>query len=253
LIHWIFFDIGNVLFVDEPIIVMHWLGLHDAIRDSGHQISFEPLMERRETLVRKNQDHVPYVTLGHESLGEEGWAEVQERNRRKFQQDHFAYNFMMEGAEAVLRNLSTSYKLGVAANKPKICRKALATAGLLDYFSVVEISAERNLSKPDPRFFKSLLAEADCMPAEAIMIGDRIDNDIAPAKGLGMHSIWFDLDPVAHGSVAISDREKVFIDSLSSVPSRGTGHPGEEIAPDATVTSLAQILDAIERIPHDRD
>ncbi len=210
-------------------------------------------MERRETLVRKNQDRVPYVTLGHEFLGEEGWAEVQERNRRKIQQDYFAYNYAIEGAEAVLRNLSTSYKLGVAANQPKICRQALETAGLLGYFSVVGISAERNLSKPDPRFFKGLLAEADCMPAEAIMIGDRIDNDIAPAKRLGMCSIWFDLDPVAHGYVAKSDREKVYIESLSRAPSRGTGHPGEEIEPDATVTSLAQILDAVERIPHDRD
>ena len=30
----------------------------------------------------------------------------------------------------------------------------------------------------------------DCDPNEAIMIGDRLDNDIIPAKKLGMKTIW---------------------------------------------------------------
>ena len=31
---------------------------------------------------------------------------------------------------------------------------------------------------------------ANCTPREAVMIGDRIDNDILPAKALGMHTVW---------------------------------------------------------------
>ena len=138
MIRWIFFDIGNVLFVDEPFTAMQWQALHDAILSSGQQISFEALMGRRETLVSQNQDAKPHVSLGREFLGEEGWAELQECGQRKLGEDYFAYNYVIEGAEAVLRNLSTSYKLGVAANQPKICRLALETAGLLDYFSVVK-------------------------------------------------------------------------------------------------------------------
>lgn len=31
---------------------------------------------------------------------------------------------------------------------------------------------------------------AKCKPENAVMIGDRIDNDIVPAKQLGMKTIW---------------------------------------------------------------
>ena len=31
---------------------------------------------------------------------------------------------------------------------------------------------------------------ADCSPENAVMIGDRIDNDIEPANKLGMKTIW---------------------------------------------------------------
>jgi len=34
------------------------------------------------------------------------------------------------------------------------------------------------------------LERAGCKPEEAVMIGDRIDNDIVPAKSLGMRTVW---------------------------------------------------------------
>ena len=34
------------------------------------------------------------------------------------------------------------------------------------------------------------ISRADCPPENAVMIGDRIDNDIEPANKLGMKTIW---------------------------------------------------------------
>ena len=34
------------------------------------------------------------------------------------------------------------------------------------------------------------LTQAGCNVEHAMMIGDRLDNDIAPANRLGMHSVW---------------------------------------------------------------
>lgn len=34
------------------------------------------------------------------------------------------------------------------------------------------------------------LKRAECSPQNAIMVGDRLDNDIAPANILGMKTIW---------------------------------------------------------------
>ena len=51
-------------------------------------------------------------------------------------------------------------------------------------------SAEEGLEKPDPRIFQLALSRAGCLPQRAVMIGDRLDNDIAPAKRLGFKTIW---------------------------------------------------------------
>jgi len=53
------------------------------------------------------------------------------------------------------------------------------------------MSGGTGLSKPDPRAFQAALEALGATPAECIMVGDRIDNDIAPAKALGMAAILF--------------------------------------------------------------
>ncbi len=49
---------------------------------------------------------------------------------------------------------------------------------------------KRGVAKPDRRIFEIALERGNCKPFEAVMIGDRIDNDIVPARLLGMHTIW---------------------------------------------------------------
>ena len=47
-----------------------------------------------------------------------------------------------------------------------------------------------DLSKPDLTIFEYALEKAGISPQEAIYVGDRIDNDMIPAKKLGMTTIW---------------------------------------------------------------
>ena len=51
-------------------------------------------------------------------------------------------------------------------------------------------SAEAGCAKPDLRIFTMALDKAGCEPSEAVMVGDRLDNDIIPAKKLGMKTVW---------------------------------------------------------------
>ncbi len=46
------------------------------------------------------------------------------------------------------------------------------------------------MSKPDKRIFEKAFELAGCLPTESVMVGDRLDNDIKPAKSLGMKTIW---------------------------------------------------------------
>lgn len=38
--------------------------------------------------------------------------------------------------------------------------------------------------------FAKALELADCQPHNSVMVGDRLDNDIRPAKALGMKTVW---------------------------------------------------------------
>lgn len=58
------------------------------------------------------------------------------------------------------------------------------------FFDIVITSAECGCAKPDLKIFKMALEQANCTTDECVMIGDRIDNDIAPAKQLGMKTVW---------------------------------------------------------------
>ena len=89
----------------------------------------------------------------------------------------------------VLKTLCQKYSLGVIANQTQGLQKRLEEWDIAAYFSVVASSWEVNASKPDPAIFRYALAQANCAPEHALMIGDRLDNDIYPAKALGMKTL----------------------------------------------------------------
>jgi HAD superfamily hydrolase (TIGR01549 family) len=81
--------------------------------------------------------------------------------------------------------------LGIVANQPEKARERLARAGIGDCFDYHGLSGLTGFSKPDPRAFLAAAEKLGVPPAACIMVGDRIDNDIAPAKALGMAAILF--------------------------------------------------------------
>lgn len=93
-------------------------------------------------------------------------------------------------APRVLKRLSQRYALGVIANQARGLEERLTEWGIRPYFSVVASSWEAGVLKPDPALFRFALSQAACAPQQAAMIGDRLDNDVYPAKALGMKTVW---------------------------------------------------------------
>ncbi|MBJ6744912.1 HAD family hydrolase [Streptococcus sp. 121] len=91
--------------------------------------------------------------------------------------------------------LYQKYKLGIIANQDFGTEKRLAAFGFRQYFDIVIASAEKGISKPNLRIFQIALNRANCKPESAIMIGDRIDNDIVPANKIGMKTVWIKQGP----------------------------------------------------------
>ena len=103
---------------------------------------------------------------------------------------HHELETMYEEAPKVLETLSKKYELGVIANQLDGLKERLESFGILQYFKYIISSWDVKVMKPDIRIFEYALKTANCQPQEAVMIGDRIDNDTAPAQSLGMKGVW---------------------------------------------------------------
>ena len=128
-------------------------------------------------------------------------------------------------AEEALRVLAGRYSLGVIANQADGLRERLEEWGFGRYLSLVVSSWEAGVMKPDPAIFRLALEQAGCRPREAVMVGDRLDNDVFPAKSLGMAAVW-----VRRGFGALQRPRSA------------------AYAPDAAVESLAELPEAIRII-----
>jgi HAD superfamily hydrolase (TIGR01549 family) len=96
------------------------------------------------------------------------------------------------GIPELLAKLSSDgMLLGLAANQPTEALRNMERYGILKYFTYQEVSGSIKLRKPDPRLLLHACEGLGVEPQEAIMVGDRIDNDIVPARMLGMAAIRF--------------------------------------------------------------
>ena len=93
-------------------------------------------------------------------------------------------------APRVLETLARKYTLGVIANQTDGLQERLRDFGIAKYFTHIVSSWDAGIMKPDVRLYEYALREANCSPQCACMIGDRLDNDIAPAKATGMKTVW---------------------------------------------------------------
>jgi HAD superfamily hydrolase (TIGR01509 family) len=94
------------------------------------------------------------------------------------------------GIPELLRRLhSEGLLLGLAANQPPRALADLDRLGLGGLFRHRELTANHGYRKPDVRLFLRACEDLGVAPGECIMVGDRIDNDIAPARLLGMATV----------------------------------------------------------------
>lgn len=170
-IKWLFFDVGSTL-IDETECYNH--RIRDAIE--GTNITFEQFNEKRIFFAKQNLKG-DIEALKFFGLTKTPWH----------REDEIPY----EEAEHVLKTLyDKGYNIGIIANQSFGTEKRLEDWGLLKYIKLVVASAEEEVAKPDKEIFLRALSRAECLPENAVMIGDRIDNDIEPANKLGMKTIW---------------------------------------------------------------
>lgn len=181
---WLFFDLGSTL-IDESACAE--FRVRETLKQPG--APDKEVFERRMTELAK-QNKLPYKdTVKEYGLEIIKWPKHLEK--------------LYEEVPDLLKSLKSRYKIGTIANQSLGTEQRLKEFGIRQYFDLIVSSAEEGLEKPDPRIFLLALDRAGCRPEESYMIGDRLDNDIEPASGLGMNTIWVRQGSFAYGNVKL--------------------------------------------------
>ncbi len=168
-IEWLFFDVGSTLVnEDKPFL------------DRLHKIA-EAVNEPFETIQGKVLQLYKGKKKGERVLIEEYGLE---RPRWRTEDEE-----LFPGAYECLEQLSKKYKIGIIANQVPGTAARLEKHGVLKFIDLVIASAEEGVEKPDRKIFELALSRANVKPENAVMIGDRVDNDIVPAKKMGMKTV----------------------------------------------------------------
>lgn len=77
--------------------------------------------------------------------------------------------------------------VGIAGNQPAGAEAELRASGFEADF--IASSAEWGVSKPSPEFFSRVIESSRTSPEHIVYVGDRLDNDVLPARAAGMQTI----------------------------------------------------------------
>ena len=196
---WLFFDIGSTLINEEKAYQDR---IEQAIAETN--LTYDTFYQRMLVLFQEGLKG-DLIALQEYSLERPKWKSELE--------------ILYPDAKIVLETLHNRYKIGVIANQLPNLEKRLENFGIRQWIDLIISSADCGFSKPSSKIFQLALQQTSCSASSATMIGDRLDNDIAPAKALGMKTIW-----IKQGFSAYSPIQS----------------PSEE--PDFTVNSLSDLL-----------
>jgi len=94
----------------------------------------------------------------------------------------------------------------------------LGRDGILDLLDARIYTSDLEHVKPHPDAFGALLDAVDVEPGRAVFVGDRLHDDIAGAKAVGMRAVWLRNDVV----------------------------PSYDVEPDAAITDLTELVDVVD-------
>lgn len=115
---------------------------------------------------------------------------------------------------------AAGYRTGVDGNHFADFANALRQMNVpLDF---VGSSEEWGVEKPSPEFFAHIVRISGALPAEIAYVGDRLDNDVLPAREAGMVSVFLPRGPwgLIHARRPEVAQAHIRIDSLAELAER---------------------------------
>jgi len=225
---WLFIDIGGPILDDGPLFDYLAAALRGILVAQGCQITGDRFQEAMELGWRQGASSTLDFIIHHFTSTDQAYRRAQEAYWQVFRGlsdgEYRRFQILRPGVPESLKILSQRYRLATLSNNIVRVKELLEELDIARFFKISGISEEIGISKPDPRLFQFVLRQADCLPEEAMMVGDRMDNDIQPAQKLGLKT--------AH----------VLLES-----NFGSVSPGlNRVVPDLEVSSLRELAQTLQ-------
>ncbi|MGX7394556.1 HAD family hydrolase [Carnobacterium mobile] len=174
---WFFFDVGETL-IDETSSYDHYFELcTNELKKASITISPKEYRALIEEQYAKNGTRPLYTIWKSFNTGlpQPKWEHYNEK--------------LYDGVLPTLSLLKKDYHLGIIANQSKNLDLRLKNLDIDRYFDLIISSSDVGIKKPDAKIFELALKKASIDSHHAVYVGDRVDNDIIPAKQLGFITV----------------------------------------------------------------
>ena len=191
MLEWIFLDVGNVLLDEDPLTYLSFRRHVEAVLRAQPGSTFRDLLAACEARAAAGSRWpVSEVVVGLPGRGRVRRGLGRDRTRGPRPRSPRSRR-LIPGAAAVVERLARRYRLGLIANQgprvPRPARRARPARPLRG--RRVQRGASGG-SSPTPRCSGTRSTAQARPPGGCLMVGDRLDNDIAPAAALGMATAW---------------------------------------------------------------
>jgi len=203
----IYFDVGETL-IDETRLMRIWadtLGVgHDEFMAALDEVIFnnEPIRRVFEQL-RPGFD-----------------VAAARAQRRRDGSDFFieARDLYADARPCLAALKQQNLFVGIAGNQPPTAKATLVSFDL--DADLITTSAELGVDKPKAEFFTKILDLAGLKAEDTAYVGDRVDNDVLPAKAAGMTSIFLERGPFGrvHARRGDATEADIHVKSLAELP-----------------------------------
>lgn len=172
----VFFDVGETL-VDETRMLRGWASWLEV-----PHATFEAALAQ---VIARDEHHRRVFEMLRP--GFDVAKAVAERRARGLDFVVAAADFYPDALSVMTRLRTLGVLVGIAGNQPPKSEAALKAMGLPA--DIVAGSSTWGVEKPRPEFFARLIEAAGMEAGEIAYVGDRLDNDVLPARAAGLRTV----------------------------------------------------------------
>jgi HAD superfamily hydrolase (TIGR01549 family) len=203
----VFFDVGETL-IDESRLWAGWAGWLG--------VPLLTFFGALGVVIERGEHHRRVFELVRPGIDLD--AEREKRRRAQGQESFRPSDLYPDALPCLERLRAAGYRIGLAGNQPEWAEDALRRLGVpCDH---VASSARWGVEKPSPEFFARIRELAALPPERIAYVGDRLDNDVLPAREAGLCAVFLRRGPwgIAHALRPQVARAHLRVDSLAELP-----------------------------------